>query len=195
VGTFRDAWGSLLSWVPPPVQAAIALVLALLIITKLAPRIIRGCGIALKAAWAPSLELLTYPEYLLTSAFRRNGRQPPPGAYAYGRLLGALAPPGTRLGQWLAARFPRKPRFPWKTTLLVIALLTASWYLAPKIPPGTPKTLVAHVNTDDSHVSTWLATGRWTPAATTTACTTAATHPRPRPQPPKKKSTRKLKKR
>jgi len=93
---------------------------------------------ALQAVWAPLLELLTYPEFLLTTATRRTGRQPLPGTYAYGRTLGTLAPPGTRLGRWLAGR--RKGlRFPWKTTLLIIAVFTACWYAAPKVPPAAPR--------------------------------------------------------
>lgn len=160
------AWASLLTWLPAPWQAGLALVLALLLVTKLAPRLIRSCGWTLQTGWMPLLELLTYPEYLLTSVFRRYSWQPLPGTYTYGRTLGALAPPGTRLGQWLRGRFQRKLRFPWKTTVLVIAVLASCWYAAPRVPPGAAKTLVANVNTDDTHLSTWLSTGQWTPAAT-----------------------------
>ena len=190
MSTFRHAWASLLDWVPPPLQAGLALVIALLIITKLAPRITRGCGTMLKVGWAPSLQLLTYPEYLLTITLRRNGHQPLPGTYAYGRLLGALAPPGTQLGQWMSGRFQRKPRFPWKTTILVIALLAGCWYLAPNVPPGTPRTFLANINTDDTHVSTWLATGQWTPAPTPPRCTAITARAKPRPH---KKSIRQKK--
>jgi hypothetical protein len=180
MSAFRHAWESLASWVPPPLQAGLALVLALLIITKLAPRIIRGCGMALRAAWAPVLGLLTYPEFLITTAARRLGRQPLPGTYAYGRTLGTLAPPGTQLGGWLASR--RKGlRFPWKTTLLVIAILTSCWYLAPKIPPSGARTVLADVNTDDIHVNTWIATGRWIPPAPARTCIAATALASPRP--------------
>src|SRR5271165_2028394 len=123
MSTFRQAWDSLLTWVPPPFQAALALIIVLLIITKLLPRVIRGCGIILHAAWTPTLECLTYPEFLITSTFRRHGWRLLPGTYAYGRALGTLAPPGTQLGQWLRSRFTKRPRFPWKTTVLVAALL------------------------------------------------------------------------
>lgn len=169
MSAFRQAWESLLSWVPPPLQVGLASLIALLIITKLAPRIVRFCGMALQAVWAPLLELLTYPEFLLTTAVRRTGRQPLPGTYAYGRTLGTLAPPGTRLGGWLASR--RKGlRFPWKTTLVIVAIFTACWYLAPKVPACGAQTVLTDVNTDDIHVTTWLTTGRWTPGTPVPTC-------------------------
>ena len=125
-------------------------------------------------------ELLTYPEFLITTASRQMSGQPLPGTYAYGRILGTLALPGTRLGGWLASR-RKAVRFPWKTTLLVIAILTSCWYLAPKIPASGAQTVLANVNTDDVHVNTWLTTGRWVPAAPARTCIAAAalTHRRP----------------
>ena len=180
MNTFRHAWSSLLSWVPPPLQVGIALVLAMLIITKLVPRLIRGGGMALRVLCEPSLELLTYPEFLVTTAARRAGWRIVPGPYAYGRTLGALATSGTRLGQWMANRFSgRKPRFPWKTALLVTALLVGCWYLTPKVPPGHVRTVMTDVNTDDVHVNTWLATGQWTAAAAST-CATSPARPKPK---------------
>ena len=136
MSTLRHAWASLLTWVPPPFQAGLALVIVLLVITKLAPRVIRGCGMILHAGWTPAMEFLTYPEFLITSTFRRHGWRLLPGTYAYGRALGTLAPPGTQLGRWLRSRFTKPPRFPWKTTIFVITLLAGCWYLAPKAPPG-----------------------------------------------------------
>jgi hypothetical protein len=164
MSTFQHIWSPLLHWVPPPFQIGIALLIALLLISKVLPRLINALGAVLRAVWTPLLELLTYPEFLVTTGLRRSGRQPPPGTYAYGRLLGALQPPGSRLGEWLASRWSaRRPRFPWKTAFLVIALLAGCWYAAPKVPAGAPKTLLANINTDDTHVSTWIATGKWAP--------------------------------
>lgn len=189
MSAFRQAWESLLSWVPPPLQVGLALALILLIITKLAPRIIRVCGMVLQAAWAPLLEVLTYPEFLLTTAVRRAGRQPLPGTYGYGRALGTLAPPGARLGGWLASR--RKTlRLPWKTTLLIIAIFTTCWYAAPKVPPGGAQTVLTDVNTDDVHVNTWLTTGRWTPGAPVPICIPSPAHATPEPHKKKHKKRR-----
>jgi hypothetical protein len=175
MSALRHAWASLLSWVPPPFQAGLALVIALLVITKLAPRVIRGCGMILHAGWTPALELVTYPEFLITSTFRRHGWRLLPGTYAYGRALGTLAPPGTLLGQWLRNRFTKLPRFPWKTTILIITLLAGCWYLAPKVPPGGVRTVMGNVNTDAIHTSSWLATGQWISDTTSaSACPPAA---------------------
>lgn len=193
MSAFRHAWTSLLTWVPPPFQDSLGLIIALLLITKLTPRIIRGSGMILHTGWTPALELLTYPEFLITSMFRRYGWQLLPGTYAYGRLLGTLAPPGTRLGQWLRARFKTPPQFPWKTTILVTALLASCWYLAPKVPSGGPRTVMNNVNTDTIRTSTWLATGQWTLTATPApACTPAPAPAKPvRPkQNPKHKPKR-----
>ena len=166
----RHAWGSLFSWVPAPLQIGLALVIVLLLVTKLLPRIIRTGGAAMRVAWEPGLELLTYPEFLITAATRRFGQAPILGTYGYGRVLGALAEPGTKLGEWLASR--RKGyRFPWKTALLIVALLTTCWYLAPKVPPGGARTVLSDVNTDDVHLNTWLTTGQWTHDTPPSACT------------------------
>jgi len=168
---FRHVWVPLLHWVPSPIQIGIALVIGLLLLTKVVPRLINLTGLGLRAVWAPLLELLTYPEFLLTSELRRGGRQPLPGTYAYGRVLGALEPPGTRLGRWLANRWSaHRPRFPWKSAFLVIALLVGCWYAAPKVSAIGPKTVLADVNADDAHIGTWIATGRWT-ADPSAACT------------------------
>lgn len=193
---FRHVWSPLLHWAPPPVQIAIALVIALLLITKVLPRLVNIVGAALRATWTPLLELLTYPEYLLTSALRRGGRQPLPGTYAYGRVLGGLQPPGSRLGAWLAGCWSaRRPRFPWKSALLVIALLVGCWYAAPKVPAGAPKTVLANINTDATHVSSWIATGKWTadpPAACTTVTGKAVTTGKAKPvKKPGKKAAKK----
>jgi hypothetical protein len=183
MNAIRQAWESLVNWLPPPLQIGLALVIILLIITKLAPRIIRICGKGLQAVWAPLLEFLTYPEYLLTTAARQAGWRPLPGTYAYGRTLGALAPPGTRLGRWLGDR--RKAfRFPWKTTLIIVALLTTCWYLAPKISPNG---VLTDINTDDVHVNTWIATGRWTPGAPVPICVPVHAKAQPHKKKHKKK--------
>jgi hypothetical protein len=188
MSAFRQAWESLFSWVPPPLQVGLALVIALLIITKLAPRVIRVCGMALRAVWAPLLGALTYPEFLLTTAVRRAGRQPLPGTYAYGRTLGTLAPPGTRLGGWLASR--RKAlHFPWIPTLVIIAVLTGCWYLAPKVPSGSAQAILTDVNTSDVHVNTWLTTGQWTPGTPVPTCIPNPAHAST--QPHKKKHKKK----
>jgi len=131
--------------------------------------------------YTPLLELLTYPEFLLTTRLRRSGYQPLPG---------------TRLGSWLASRWPeRKPRFPWKTAVLVIALLAGCWYAAPQVHTGAPKTLLANINTDDTSISTWIATGKWAanPAAACTApaAKPAKAKPAPAKKPARKKSARK----
>ena len=189
---FRDVWSTLLHWAPPPVQIAIALVIALLLITKVLPRLINIIGAALHVVWTPLLELLTYPEFLLTSALRRGGYQPLPGTYAYGRLLGGLQPPGSRLGAWLAACWAaRRPRFPWKSALLVIALLLGCWYAAPKVPAGGPKTAFADINTDATHISSWIATGKWAadPPTACSAVTGKATKTKAKPV--KKKAVKK----
>ena len=54
MSAFRHAWESLASWVSPPLQVGLAFAVALLIITKIAPRIIRGCGMALRCHWGSS---------------------------------------------------------------------------------------------------------------------------------------------
>ena len=191
MSAFRDAWSPLLHWAPPPVQVTIALLIVLLLITKVMPPLVNVAGAALRAVWTPLLELLTYPEFLLTTMLRRSGYQPLPGTYAYGRLLGALQPPGTRLGSWLATRWQgRRLRFPWKSALLITALLAGCWYAAPKVHTGAPKTLLANINTDDTHISTWIATGKWT-AAPLAACApvtskAAKTKPKASKKPPKK---------
>jgi hypothetical protein len=194
---FRAVWSSLLHWAPPPVQIAIALVIALLVITKVLPSLVNIFGAALHAVWPPLLELLTFPEFLLTSALRRRGHQPLPGTYAYGRVLGGLQPPGSRLGAWLAACWAaRRPRFPWKSALLVIAVLLGCWYAAPKVPAGGPKTLLANINSDDTHVSSWIATGKWAAADPPSACTAvtgkaAASKAKAVKKPGKKKASKK----
>jgi hypothetical protein len=190
MSAFGHAWESLVNWVPPPLQVGLALVITALIVTKIAPRIIRVCGVALRTGWEPLLGLLTYPEFLLTTAARRLGWQPLPGTYGYGRTLGALAPPGARVGEWLANR--RKGfRFPWKTTLLVIAVLTTCWYVAPNVPSGGPQTLLANINTDDVRINTWLSTGRWTLDAPVAPCIPTPAHTKPphknKPSPHKKR--------
>jgi hypothetical protein len=167
MGEFREAWTSLLSWLPPPMRVAIAIIITALIVTKLAPRVIRGCGNLLHACWAPLLEILTYPEFLLTSLSRHYGRRPPPGTYSYGRTLGTLAATGTSLGQWLRNRFQAYPRFPRKTVIFIIAIIVACWYLTPKIPASEPKTVMSHMNNDVVRVDSWVATGRWKQAGTT----------------------------
>lgn len=177
----RAAWAALLDWVPPPVQLSIALVLVLIILTKLVPFLLRLAGKGLRLGWSPMLGLLTYPEYLATSMCRRAGQPLLPGTYTYGRVLNALASAGTGLGRWLQERFTKMLRYPWKTTIFVIALVVGCWYAAPKIPPGEPKTLVGHINTDDVRINSWLATGQWVPSARTTpacAATTPAKHAR-----------------
>jgi hypothetical protein len=189
---FRHMWSSLLGWVPPPVQVAIALVIALLLITKVLPRVINAAGAGLRAVWPPLLGLLTYPEFLLTTSLRRSGHQPMPGTYAYGRILGALEPPGSQLGGWLATRWSaRRPRFPWKTALLIIALLAACWYAAPKLPAGGPKTVLADLNTDDTHVSTWIATGKWTTGQPAACPVVTAKAPKAKAKAGKKKPAKK----
>ena len=171
MSVFRNVWSPLLHWVPPPVQIGIALIIALLLITKVLPWLINVVGVGLRAVWTPLLELLTYPEFLVTSGLRRGGYQPLPGTYAYGRLLGGLQRPGSRLGSWLATRWStRRPRFPWKSAFLVIALFVGCWYAAPKVPVGGPRTVLANINTDDTNISTWIATGKWA-AEPPTACT------------------------
>ena len=199
MSALRNIWSPLLHWAPPPVQVGIALVIVLMLITKVLPRAVTAAGAGLRATWAPLLELLTYPEFLLTTTLRSGGRRPLPGTYAYGRLLGALQPPGTRFGSWLATRWSsRRPRFPWKTTVLIVALLAGCWYAAPKIRAEEPKALLANINTDDTHISTWIATGKWTanPAA---ACPTATpkpstTKPGPSKKPAKKPAKKPVKK-
>lgn len=177
MSVFRHIWSPLLHWAPAPVQVGIALVIGLLLITKVLPSLINVVGAGLRAVWTPMLELLTYPEFLITSELRRSGHQPLPGTYAYGRLLGALQPVGPRFGGWLASRWSaRRPRFPWKSALLVIALLVGCWYAAPKVQATGPRTVLANINTDDTHISTWIATGNWV-ADPTAACTAAASTP------------------
>ncbi len=65
-----------------------------------------------------------YPERLVTSGLRRSGRQPLPGTYGYGRLLGPSSrpAPGSASGSPPAGP-PAGPALPWKTAFLVIALL------------------------------------------------------------------------
>lgn len=173
MSTFRHTWTSLLAWVPPPIQISLALVLLLLIVTKVAPRVIRWSGEFLHNFWTPLIEVLTYPEFLLTTMCRRGGGQLLPGTHAYDRGLGALAHGGTSLGHWARNRFTTMPRFPWKTALLVIALLAGCWYGAPKVPPGGARTLMGNVNTDTVQLKSWLTTGQWVPAASTAlTCTT-----------------------
>jgi hypothetical protein len=176
MSTFRHAWTSLLSWVAAPFQVGLALVIVLLVITKVIPRLIRGGGVILHAGWTPALAFLTYPEFLITSTFRRYEWRLLPGTHAYGRTLGALARLGTRLGQWLRTRFTKPPRFPWKTSTLVVALLASCWYLAPKVPAGGVRTVLGVVNTDSIHTSSWLATGQWVSNTTSVSACTPATH-------------------
>ena len=160
---FRQAWASLLTWAPSSLRVALALVIAMLVVTKLAPKVVRGCGTILCAGWTPLMMLLTYPEFLLTSLFRRFEWRLMPGTHAYGTALGALATGGTKLGQWLRSRFKTPPHFPWKTAVLAVAVLASCWYLAPKIPPGGARTVMGYVNDDVVIVDSWLATGQWTP--------------------------------
>jgi hypothetical protein len=159
--TLRQAWASLLGGVPVPLQDCIALVITLAILTKIAPRVVRGSGQLLRAGSTPLLELLTYPEFLVTTTCRDRGWQLPPGTYAYGQVLGGLSAGGTRLGGWLQERFARRPRFPWKTAILITAVLVGCWYLAPKIPASGPRNVMTGVNSDAARVSDWLATGQW----------------------------------
>lgn len=135
------------------------------------PRLINALGAGLRAVWTPWLELLMYPECLVTSGLRRSGRQPLPGTYGYGRLLGPSSrpAPGSASGSPPAGP-PAGPALPWKTAFLVIACSPGCWYAAPRVAAGAPKTLLANINTDDTHVSTWIATGKWAPSPAV-ACT------------------------
>jgi hypothetical protein len=172
VTTFRQAWESLASWVPAPLQIGLALVICLLVLTKLFPRIVHVVGVLVRAAWAPLVQLFTYPEFLLTSASRQLGKQPLPGTFAYDRALGTVYSPGLKAGEWLATR-RRTFRFPWKSAVLIIAILTSCWYIAPKVPPGGARSVLTDVNTDDVHLDSWISTGKWTPAVTLATCTKA----------------------
>ena len=180
----RQAWASLLTWAPSSVRVALALVVGLLVVTKLAPKVVRGSGAILCAGWTPLMTLFTYPEFLLTSIFRRLGWRLLPGTRAYGRTLGALAAGGANLGQWLRSRFTTAPHFPWKTTVVAVAVLGSCWYLAPKMPPGGARTVMGHVNDDVVSVDSWLATGQWTPVANSTLVCRPTTPPaKPKPKP------------
>lgn len=169
MGDFRQAWTSLLSWLPSPIRVAIAIIIAAWIVTKIAPRIVRWLGAVLQSAWTPMVELLTYPEYIFTSLCRRMGRKPVPGTHAYGTALGAIAAGGTRLGQWLRNRFKVYPRFPLKTIIVIVVALIACWYATPHIPDGGPRKVLGHVNTDVVRLDSWLATGKWQGATVTPA--------------------------
>jgi hypothetical protein len=164
----------------------LALVLLVLVVTKLMPLALRVVGAGLARLWAPTIGLFTYPEYLITTLCRRHGWRLLPGTFEFGRLLGVVAAGGTGCGRCLRTRCAKPLRYPLKTTALTAGLLAGCWYLAPVIPPGNPQTMLINVNDDVVRVDSWLKTGQWQSAASP-ACS-----PRPKPQPnvkPKVKTT------
>jgi hypothetical protein len=176
---FRELWASLLTWMPSPLRVSLALIAVLFVITSLLPRLIRGLGAVMRIGSVPALALLTYPEFIATTACRRLGWRLLPGTYWYSRGLGALATTGIQVGTWMHSKAKRSLRFPWKTTVAVVVLLSGCWYLAPRLPDGGPKATVNHVNDDLVMVDFWLATGRWmTVSNKTLQCAPAKKRPR-----------------
>jgi len=189
----REAWGSLLVWMPSALRVSLALIVVLMVVTKLLPRLVHGLGALLRSASPPALALLTYPEYLTTTACRQWGWRLPPGTYTYGRGLGALAEAGRSTGTWMQGQLKKGLRFPWRTTIAVVAVLVGCWYLAPNLPDGKPKASIVDVNDEVVRVDYWLATGRWAAAANSTlpcsakaAATTHVQRPRPSSKAPRK---------
>jgi hypothetical protein len=174
-----------MTWAPSSIRVSLAVVVALALGIKVLPIVARFCGQALGAASIPACELLTYPEFLLTSLSRRIGRRPLPGTFAYGRVLGSVAGTGTWLGRWLSQRFAVSPRYPKKSVLLVVALVAGCWYLAPQLPLGAFRTTLGRVNDDVVRIDSWLATGKWTPVANSTLICPSEVTPSKSPAKPK----------
>ena len=53
MSTVQHIWSPLLHWVPPPFQIGIALLITLLLISKVLPRLINALGAVLRAVWTP----------------------------------------------------------------------------------------------------------------------------------------------
>ena len=97
----REAWVQLFTWAPPSVRVAAALVVGVAFLVKGAPKVVGLVGLLLRRGSEPAMAVLTYPEYVLTSLFRRMSWPLLPGTYAYGRLLGAVAVAVGALGSML----------------------------------------------------------------------------------------------
>ena len=133
------------------------------IVTKLAPKVVRGCGTILCAGWTPLMMLLTYPEFSphqpVFSAVRMAADA---GAQPAGGVPARSAAGARDFGQWTAEAALRTSNRK-RRWCAVRGAGRLCWYLAPKIPPGGARTVMGYVNDDVVIVDSWLATGQWTP--------------------------------
>src|SRR5215831_1922590 len=67
VDTAHYVWAQGLDWLPPPLRVGLFLFLALALLVKGGPVLLRLAGGAIVACATPAAGLLTYPEYLTTS--------------------------------------------------------------------------------------------------------------------------------
>lgn len=179
-------WSQSSAWLAPPLRICLFALVVLAIVTKVLPPVLRHGGRALRSAASPGFMLLTYPEFLLTTAYRRADRRPPAAAFAYGRLLGAAATAVTACGRVLDAAGQRHHRFPIRTFVVATALVLAAWYSGHEELPPAVREASAPVRADLAMVDAWLATGAWAPPPSARATWCTPSPPAPKPKPPAK---------
>ncbi len=163
----HSVWAQGLDWLAPPLRVGLFLFLALALLTKGGPALLRTVGRALVAGAKPAVGLLTYPEYLATSLCRHFGWRLLPGTAAYGQLLGTLASGLSLLGSGLRSLGQHRPAVPWKTLVVVIGVLLAVWFIKSGSIPKELQPTVAAVRTELVRFDNWLGTGQWVKSGAT----------------------------
>lgn len=126
-GSLELLWTRALD-VAPPWRIALFVVLAVLVVGRLLPWLIRTLGGFTSAAAEPVAGVLLLPEYLLSNWLRRFGRRPLPGTYAYDNAL-ERAVQGTRAGaSALAGSLGKRRKIRWRRVVLAALVPAALWY-------------------------------------------------------------------
>ena len=151
----HQEWRSGMVWVPPPVRLVLFIVLVLLLAARGVPLLIRLWAAGLHHS-GPVLEWLTFPEYLATTAARRQERPLLPGTFAYGRLLGAVHRGSLALGGVLLKAGRRQPALRKSLFVLPAILVLAVWYSAAALPPGEFGDAVRDARSGLATMDLWL---------------------------------------
>jgi hypothetical protein len=173
-GAAHAVWTQGLDWLVPPARVGLFVFLAVMLLLKGVPFLLRQAGRAVEVGATPVMGLLAYPEYLATSLARARGWRLMPGTFAYGRLLGVLATGMGRIGSALRSLGRRRPPVPWKTLVLVVGVLIAAWYTKIEAVPEQLRPSVTSIKGHVAQVDTWFATGRWPASTTANGCLTPA---------------------
>jgi len=155
-----------LDWLAAPLRIGLVSVLVLVLAFALGRVLLRFAGGVLARGAVPAAELLTYPEYLITSLCRRLGCRPLPGSYLYGRTLGALAKAAAAVGASLQRPGRHRPRLLWMTLVVVIGVMAAAWFTKTESIPTSLRPATAVLRADIARLDGWLITGLWKPAPT-----------------------------